>query len=890
MISSYDQQFRECKDSLFCVRNRFADEQKWTVEISESKISDSTFSVPIFDSKYHNRLLFELSFISTGAIHYKISPFDSEPFNRYDCSSDDSIVSQSVAGDKLDIFEEKDENEVKVKTTCNKGFVLIKSEPFLMTVFDENEMPKLTVNPDSKGVFETNIDREEFPEHYELVNFSNYEESMKNGPESVAMTFQFYKTENRKLRFVGVPSHSLSSSLPSTVRDGVGVTDPLRLFNVDRKIKANSVISMYGAIPYLVGHSGSVSTSVFWCNPSETWIDIDNKQSRARFISESGFIDCFIFYGAHSDVVKAYTNITGRPTLPQLFSLGYHQSRWSYMNSKEVRTVQNHLDKKNIPHDSIWLDIDHTDDKKYFTFDPKAFKDSKALAHELEKNKRYLITVVDPHLKVERDYQVYYEAKDGGYFIKGKNNRDFIANCWPGRSGFVDFFNPDASEWWSNNYNFGIHRGAAPNVFIWNDMNEPAVFDQPDNTCPRDCIHYGGYEDRDVHNINGHKMIMSTYQGLINRDENHNERPFILTRSFFAGTQKYAFMWTGDNTADWEDVRNSLSMTLTLGISGFPFSGSDVGGFFGSPDNNLLLKWFQLGAYCYPFFRCHCHHKSDHREPYGLKSEYLAGVTTAIQERYQLLPLWYTAAYQASLTGEPIVRPLWYDFDYFENDYDDEDGFSTEEIQNQLNQLDSQVMISDALLVIPYLSEELKEVAAYFPPGRWYEYRSLQEVSFMESNRRLTIPYDRDLVPLYIHGGKIVFTKPKVRKSSMMMIQDPFNMIIALDEDGKASGELYVDDGHTFNYKSNQAKIYRRFEFNGTTLSSVQIEPSNYDSDFINEYEAQIDLIQIAGIKTAPKNVKTQFGIDVETALDGDTLQLFVNLNVKEDWTITFEF
>ncbi|OHT00915.1 Neutral alpha-glucosidase AB [Tritrichomonas foetus] len=866
-LVAYNQtNYRQCKDSPFCARNRFVEGQNWESDPSQSQLSNSVFTLPLVDPTYNKKLSLRLTFHENNFIHFKISPAESESFERFDCSSEPSVVNQTILEHPNEV--QQNQNDTHIQLTSGKMSAVIQIKPFTLTIL-ENDVQKVTVNSDLKSIFESNLNENDHPNHFAKANFQKYKETLKNGPASVAMTFLFHDEE---LKFAGLPSHSLSTALPSTVLDDKAVSEPLRLFNNDaNEFEANSVAALYGSIPYLVGYSNGASTSVFWCNPSETWVDIDNEKRTARFVSETGYIDCFVFSGTHSEVTQSYAALTGRPPLPQIFSLGFHQSRWSYMNTKEVRLVQKHLDINMIPHDSIWLDIDHTDNKKYFTFDPKNFKDVRKLAKDLAKNNRYLVAIVDPHLKVERDYQVYYEAKDGSYFIKGKNKRDYIAKSWPGRSGFVDFLNPEASEWWANNYGYNTHRSASPNMFIWNDMNEPAVMNEPESTCPRDCIHFNGFENRDVHNIYGHMMSRSSFEGVLKRNPDQEERPFVLTRSYFAGTQKYAFMWTGDNTADWDHLRNSISMTLTLGISGFPYSGSDVGGFFNSPDHDLLLRWYQVGAYCYPFFRTHCHHKSDHREPYVLKGDYLNGVKAAIQERYQLLPLWYTQAYLTSLTGEPIVRPLWYEF-----------------AETEASEIENQVMIGDSLLIIPFLSQEEEDLQAYMPRARWYEYRTLSEVG--KSGELLTIRFDRINVPVFVRGGKIVCTKPKVRKSAIATINDPFSMIVALDNEQKASGVVYVDDGHTYNYTANGAKIFRSFHFDGTKLTSREIEQSNHDSDFIKDYSAQIDLIQIACLEKIPSVVKNQNGDEVEMTNADGVLQLFVSLGMKDDWELTFEY
>ncbi|KAH0785073.1 glycosyl hydrolase [Histomonas meleagridis] len=857
--------FRQCKDSLFCERNRFVEDQKWSVISTESKIEDNVFTVPIENPRFKNRLNLLVTF-NPNFVHFKITP-PTETFQRYDSSSEPTIVDQEALKARFEIEEHKNETHITLIRLNSR--VEIQLNPFTIHIYDHDNL-KLSAGYDDKSIFETNVNKEEYPDLFKTVEFNKYTETLKNGPTSVSMSFKFHGD----VKFSGLATHTLSLNLPSTVKTGEAVTDPIRFFNTDiNHFEVNSVMSMYGSIPFLVGHSTEESTGLFWCNPSETWVDVDSEEHTTRFISESGFIDFFVFCGSHKEVIQSYTTLTGKPPMPQIFSLGYHQSRWSYTSTNEVRTVTKSLDNAMIPHEAIWLDLDHTDDKKYFTFDSKNFKDIKNLTKEFSQNNRHIITLIDPHLKVERDYQIYYEAKEGNYFIKNKNNKDYFANCWPGRSGWVDFLNPSAREWWSKQYNYTLYRGSSKSIFIWNDMNEPTVFKAPDATLPRDTIHYGGYEDRDVHNLYGHFMVLSTYNGLVDRDEDKNERPFILTRSYFAGTQKYSFMWTGDNSADWDQLRNSLSQVLSLSICGYSFCGCDVGGFFNSPDYELLTRWYQLGAFCYPFFRCHCHHLSDRREPYTLKDEWFEAAKTAIQERYKLIYLWYTAAYHSSTNGTPIITPLWMEF----ND-------------PEIQEVSSQVLVDDILMVSPVLEKGAHEVNVFFPRNsRWYEFRTLNEIK--NNGEVISIRNVEIEVPVFIKGGKIFALKQTLRKSATDMLNDPFELIVALDNKFEATGDVYVDDGHSFNFKKNNEFIHLNVTFENNVLKFEGDVDANKDSEFCQNFDAKIEKIQIAGLEKIPKSIRSSredAKIHFED-VDG-VLVIDAVIGLKEDCALTFEY
>lgn len=842
------------------------EKQNWKALISSSFISETnSYFIPLVNENLNNKVNMMISSLDDGIIHFKVEPKEAEKFQRFDCSKEPTIINKKLLETKNQI-KEVNKNDNGVDLEFNNGVILkVQSFPFLIKVL-ENQKVKMVINYDDKLVFENNVDKDKFPEMFHEVEFGKYKESCKNGPTSIAMSFKF----EDDVKFTGLPSHTLSLNLPSTIKDGKEITDPIRFFNTDNnRYEINSVMSLYGSIPFLVGHNLDSSSGLFWCNPSETWIDIDTEEKSSRFISETGFIDFFIVLGSHHDVIQAYTSLTGKPTLPQLFALGYHQCRWTYSSSNEIREVSRNLDNALIPHDALWLDLDHTDGKKYFTFNNN-FKDIQKLTKEFVRANRRLVAQVDPHLKVERDYQVYYEAKEGSYFIKNKNKRDYIANCWPGRSGWIDFMNPNAREWWANQFSYSLYRGSSKNLYIWNDMNEPSVFNVPDLTLPRDTLHYGGYEDRDVHNLYGHFMIMATYDGLVKRNEDQNERPFLLTRSFFSGSQKYAWMWTGDNSASWEHLKDSISQTLTLGVCGFPFSGSDVGGFFDSPDQELLYRWYQVGAFCYPFFRCHCHHLSSRREPYLFKDEKLEAVQKAIQERYKLLPLWYTSSFKSYQTGLPIIRPLWMEFN-----------------EQEVQEINTEIMISDVLLVAPVLEKSASSIDTYLPRSRWYEFRTLNEVK--KSGEIVSI---RDIeidVPVFIRGGKTFAIKPNLRKSALSMLKDPYNLIVALDNNYYSDGELYIDDGHSFDYLKNEY-IHNKYIFENNELKSINLGESNKESDFYLNNSETINKIQITGLQKIPKTITSSTNNPIHFEDIDGVLNIEAELPIKEEWKLIFEF
>jgi alpha 1,3-glucosidase len=583
-------------------------------------------------------------------------------------------------------------------------------------------------------------------------------------------------------------------------------------------------MTLYGAIPFMQAHRKGSTVGVFWLNAAETWIDVVKSKSTANplalgvkghtdtqthWISESGLLDVFVFLGpTPQDLTRQYGELTGFTAMPQSFAIAYHQCRWNYVTDEDVKDVDRKFDKHKIPYDVIWLDIEYTQEKKYFTWDPMTFVNPDKMGKQLDKSDRKLVVIIDPHIKNTNDYPVIDELKKKDLAVKNKDGNQYEGWCWPGSSMWIDCFNPAAITWWKGLFKYDSFKGTLPNTFIWNDMNEPSVFNGPETTMPKDNIHFGGWEHRDVHNINGMTFHNATYQAIAERKKGELRRPFVLTRAFYSGSQRSAAMWTGDNLAEWSHLEASLPMILNQGISGFPFSGADVGGFFGNPSKELLTRWYQAGIY-YPFFRGHAHIDTRRREPYVPGAPYTEIITQALRLRYQLLPVWYTAFREAHTTGAPIVRPNFYVHP------EDERGFA----------VDDQLYIgSTGLLAKPVTKEGATSVDVYIADDQpYYDYFDYTRYQGAGTHN---VPAPLDKIPLLMQGGHIIPRRDRPRRSSGLMKFDPFTLVVVLDKDNAAKGELYLDDGETFDYEAG-AYIHRRFAFDGkrSILTSTNAVP-----------------------------------------------------------------
>lgn len=583
----------------------------------------------------------------------------------------------------------------------------------------------------------------------------------------------------------------------------------------------NSPMTLYGAIPFMQAHRKDSTVGVFWLNAAETWVDIVKSTTtpnplslgigaktttQSHWFSESGQIDVFVFLGpSPKDISKTYGELTGYTQLPQHFAIAYHQCRWNYVTDEDVKEVDVKFDRYQIPYDVIWLDVEYLDDRMYFTWDPLTFPDPISMEKQLDESGRKLVVIIDPHIKNKEGYWVLQELDGKGLATRTKDGDNYEGWCWPGASHWVDTFNPEAHKWWETLFKYDKFKGTLPNVFIWNDMNEPSVFNGPEVTMPKDNLHYGNWEHRDIHNVHGITLVNATYDALLERKKGEVRRPFILTRSYYAGAQRMSAMWTGDNQATWEHLAISLPMVLNNGISGFPFAGADVGGFFHNPSNELLTRWYQTGIW-YPFFRAHAHIDTRRREPYLVSEPHRSIITQAIRLRYQLLPAWYTAFHEASVNGTPIVRPQYYMHP------SDEQGFA----------IDDQLYLGGTgLLTKPVVSEGATTSDVYIADdAKYYDY--FDYTVYQGAGKRHTVPAPVDKVPLLMQGGHIIPRKDRPRRSSDLMRWDPFTLVVVLDKTGEADGTLYVDDGETYDYEHG-AYIHRRFNFKDSTLSSEDL-------------------------------------------------------------------
>ncbi|XP_066551081.1 neutral alpha-glucosidase C isoform X2 [Amia ocellicauda] len=679
--------------------------------------------------------------------------------------------------------------------------------------------------------------------------FRQFIDIKANGPSSVGLDFTLHGFSN----VYGIPEHADTLLLKDTSSGG-----PYRLYNLDVfAYDIHSKLGLYGSVPLLLAHKLERTIGIFWLNASETLLDISTvsenlvaspslakrrklpSQTELHWMSESGIIDTFILLGpSPSDIFTQYAGLTGWQALPPLFSLGYNQCRWNYKDEADVRAVDQGFDRHHIPYDVIWLDIEHTQGKRYFTWDRQLFPDPPGLQCYLQDKKRKLVVISDPHIKIDPEYSLYAEAKNCGHFVKDREGNPYEGSCWPGPCCYLDFSNPKTRDWYSSKFALDNYEGSTDSLFVWNDMNEPSVFDGPEQTMPKDAVHYGGWEHRELHNLYGFYQHWATAEGLTWRSGG-TERPFVLTRSFFAGSQRFGAVWTGDNVATWDYLKISIPMLLTLSITGISFCGVDVGGFFHDPEPELLVRWYQAGA-LQPFFRGHSAMQTKRREPWIFGEEVTTIIRAAISQRYCLLPYWYTLFHQAQLSAKPPMRPLWVEFPK----------------EPQTFAVEDQYMIGSALLACPVTDPGVKEVKVLFPGcgEYWYDVHSSQ---IFRGGRTVNVSVTLDSAPVFQRGGTVVPRKKEAGTCTADQNSMPFSLTVALDPKGSAVGDLYMDDGHSFNYTDKKEFALQRFTFfNGKLLSSCSDNTGKFES------RCSVECVQWMGVRERPSAVTAQLSGD----------------------------
>jgi alpha-glucosidase len=458
---------------------------------------------------------------------------------------------------------------------------------------------------------------------------------------------------------------------------------------------------LYLSIPvFFAAHSGG-SYMLFYENSWEARLSLQDEY-RADFTG--GALQYYFIPGPLPRSLSRFTELTGRPPMPPRWSLGYHQSRWGYKSEADIREVLEGFKTHRLPLDAIHLDIDYMDGYRVFTVDPRRFPDLAGLAAECAARQVRLVTILDPGVKIDPQFAIYREGLEQQVYVTLPDGSLVAAPVWPGWCHFPDFTSPHTRRWWGSQYPRLLESGISG---FWHDMNEPAALAAwGERTLPLEARHHleGRQADHsEAHNLYGLLMSRAGFEAL--HELQPSRRPWLVSRSGWAGLQRYSWSWTADVDSTWENLRQTIPTLLGLSLSGIYFSGSDIGGFSRHPDLELYLRWFQLAAFT-PFFRMHSSAGLPPREPWRFGEPALAIVRGLLELRRCLQPYLYTLAWQAANEGLPLMRPLL---------WEDERNPDFWEIQDAF-------MLGDSLLVAPVLEAGSRRRSLLLPPGDWVDF------------------------------------------------------------------------------------------------------------------------------------------------------------------------
>lgn len=563
------------------------------------------------------------------------------------------------------------------------------------------------------------------------------------------------------------------------------------MWNSDAYKFTQATDPLYKSVPFFMAVSDAGRAwGLFLDNPWRTRFDFGKAERDTLTLGgEGGALDYYVMGGpTPKDVLRQYAQLTGAPPLMPLWALGFQQSKWSYKTDAEVRAIAARLRSEQLPADVIYMDIDYQDRSRPFTVNREAFPDLPRLARELREQGLRLVLITDPHIANApgQGYASYDDGVAQDVFLRRPDGKLYWGDVWPGAAVFPDFSRESVRRWWGERYAGFVDAGVAG---FWNDMNEPAIFNVPGKTMPLDVVHRIAGDDfapraashAEMHNVYGQLNSRATFEGLQRLQP--DLRPFVLTRASYAGGQRYAATWTGDNVSSWQHLTMGVQQLINLGLSGFAYAGNDVGGYAGeTPSPELLTRWFQIGAFM-PLFRSHAETQRADQEPWVGATEHVAVRRRFISERYRLLPYLYATAEENSRTGLPLLRPVFLNFPEVLAKGD------------RLGGTQDQFMVGGDLLVAPSPTPESPGSYTVELPGPgWYDYWTGQRLA----SQRMSVTPTIESLPVYVRPGAIVAKQPLTQSTA---IAPTGRLALHVYPGPDCRGEVYADDGVSLAYR-----------------------------------------------------------------------------------------
>ncbi|MEO0899192.1 MAG: glycoside hydrolase family 31 protein [Bacteroidota bacterium] len=630
---------------------------------------------------------------------------------------------------------------------------------------------------------------------------------------------------------------------------------------------------LYRSIPFYYGLHHGLGYGIFFDNSFRTFFDFAKERPEATsYWANHGEMNYYFINGPHLiSVAERYAQLTGRPELPALWTLGYHQCKWSYYPEAEVKRIAHEFRSRNIPCDAIYLDIDYMDGYRCFTWNHDFFPDPTRMISELKDDGFKTVVMIDPGIKVDSEYWVYNEGMEKDAWLKNPEGYYAKGKVWPGDCMYPDYTRPDVRDWWAGLYKGLIEENGV--AAVWNDMNEPAAFEVLSKTLPEDVrFHMEGHQSshKEGHNIYGMQMSRATLCGL--KYHLHGKRPFVITRASYSGGQRYASVWTGDNVASWEHLLMASTQCQRLSISGFSFTGSDVGGFNDEPDGELVVRWLQLAAF-HPLYRMHSigyHAVGDaevdedevkakmedvtlDQEPWVYGEPFTSHARAAIELRYQILPIIYTAFWQYVKKGTPVLRPMSF---MYQND------------PETLHRME-EFTVGDHLVVCPISEQGQTRRGLYLPKGKWYAFNGAKTY---KGGKEIFLDVDLSSIPMFVREGAVLPIAPVMQYVGEKTFD--IHDVHVYATSGEVVSHWYDDEGEGYDYADGKFR-YANFVVKGSGggISVEQHVEGDYDPCY-QEYK-----LFIHGIK----------GKQFRCLVDGEVVPSVkkgktVHLTVKRDF------
>ncbi|GBG59055.1 hypothetical protein CBR_g24401 [Chara braunii] len=687
-------------------------------------------------------------------------------------------------------------------------------EDDLTTVMEDGTLP-MSPDPDRHPLSFSYTDK---PFGFAITRHATGEVLFNSTPGTTsAVRTMAFKDQYLELSTATSPDSSLYGIGESTRPDGFRLT-PNRthtLWAADIS-SCNANMNLYGVHPYYLDlrKDGSAhGVLLFNSNGMDVQVNEDSIQYRVL----GGVFDFFFFTGpSPAAVTDQYTQLVGRPAPMPYWTFGLQQCRYGYRDLHELEDVVQNYSAARIPLEGMWADIDYMHGYRDFTFDPEKFPEEgmRSLVNHLHRHDQHFVAIVDPGIKVDANFSAYQRGVQADIFIKDVTGKPYVAQVWPGATHIPDFLNPRTRSYWEEEIR-EFHNKLGFDG-LWIDMNEPANFcsgvvcsvtkgcpvpgvppyicclscqgtDSTDNdhsgadnvstkwdrppykinsygqhapigtkTLPASSQHINGILHYNAHNIFGLSQAQATLTALRSV---MMKRPFLLSRATFPGSGAYAAHWSGDNCATWKDLAHSITAMLNMGLFGISMTGSDICGFRGNTTEELCRRWVQVGSF-YPFARDHSDIGTLRQELYQWESV-AETARKHLSLRYRLLPYFYTRMHEATSSGLPIVRPLFF-------------TFPKDAVTHAINQ---QFLVGRGLMVSPVLEEGAEKVNAYFPEGSWYNLQDFSFVQSIQGGRWVTLPAPQHTINVHVFEGEILpMQQPGM--TTAVVRRSPFSLFI----------------------------------------------------------------------------------------------------------------